>query len=215
MAPRCIGALKAARLEDALYPDPRSARGFVRKLHLNWGHSAALRLQRILVDSEIASNPAPEIEGCIEGCPIFARPLRRPSIFRSMGGRWFLFFARRPALTPYPWTTSAPCTPWANAPGTPLCCDPPRTIPVRYGAHSRTLGSRSTVRSWDFGRAEAERGSMKPGRTLVWDLALAPSTIVLGSNPRRIDRVDGLVRAFFYRLLADGRFSGRGISNEV
>ena len=165
MAPRCIGALKAARLEDALYPDPRSARGFVRKLHLNWGHSAALRLQRILVDSEIASNPAPEIEGCIEGCPIFARPLRRPSIFRSMGGRWFLFFARRPALTPYPWTTSAPCTPWANAPGTPLCCDPPRTIPVRYGAHSRTLGSRSTVRSGDFGRAEAGRGSMKPGRS--------------------------------------------------
>ena len=36
-----------------------------------------------------------------------------------------------------------------------------------------------------------------------------------GANPQRVDRVDGLVRAFCFRLSADGRYSGREIPNDV
>ena len=121
MAPRGFAALKAARMRDALDPNTRGSRSFVRELHLYWGYSTALRLRRILVDSEIVSKTAREMEGCVEGHPIFARPLVRPSVIRSTGGRWFLFFARRSMLTSYSLTMSLPCAPWAFAAGTPLC----------------------------------------------------------------------------------------------
>ena len=49
--------------EDASNLNPHDARNIARKIHLNWGHSSAQRLRRILADACSASKPAPAAAG--------------------------------------------------------------------------------------------------------------------------------------------------------